>query len=98
MAYVTLSVAVTDPEASAPVCDAEVTAVDDAGHALRFTPGPDRCSQLTYDGREATFTVTARKAGYADASERVVMRKLPCQFSAPPVQLTLKREIRSAKD
>jgi hypothetical protein len=95
MAYVTLSVVVTDPEASAPVCDAEVTAVDDGGHALRFTPAPDGCTQLSYDGREATFTVSARKAGYVGAAERVVMRKLPCQFSAPAVQLVLKREAKN---
>jgi hypothetical protein len=91
IASVTLSVTVMDPTANVPVCDAEVTAVDDQGQALSLRAAPDGCTRLTYDGREATFTVTARKPGYTEASERVAMRRLPCQFSAPPVGLALRR-------
>lgn len=90
MFYFTLSVSVSDPTTARPICDAEVTAVDQSGKALALLPSPDGCERIAYEGREATFTVSARKPGYAEASQRVVMRKLPCQFSAPSVHFALK--------
>jgi hypothetical protein len=98
LSYITLSVTVMDRNTNDPVCDAEVTAVDDKGQALRLRPAPDGCALHSYDGREAMFTVSARKPGYAEASERVAMRKFPCQFSAPAVHLALRRSGEHPKD
>lgn len=90
ISYVTLSVSVADQATGSALCDAEVEVIDEQGRKLAMQRGGDGCTLVAYDGHEGRFEVRARKAGYNAATKQTSMRKLPCQFSAPAVQLALK--------
>jgi YbbR domain-containing protein len=91
IAYVTLSISVSDKATGSAVCDAEVEVVDEAGRALALRRAGDGCALVTYEGHAGSFEVRARKSGYSDASKQTLMQKLPCQLSAPAVHLQLER-------
>lgn len=75
----------------APICDATVTAVG-AGKELGAIHFGD-CTSRIPGGKTGSYRITARKAGYEEASTQVEVRPgpRPCEFTAPPVTLVLKR-------
>jgi len=92
VAVSTLSVVVTDGRSEKPICDAEVSAQHESGYALelrqRRLPNGG-CPYVSFRGSEGKFTVSARKPGFAPASQTTTMVRRECGFHAPAVRMAL---------
>lgn len=87
-----LNVTVKDDAAGVPICDAVVTAVDGAyTETLEAQAFGGDC---TYNGageRAGSYTITAKKTGFKDATQNVVVTADRCHVKGVAVMLSMTR-------